>query len=264
MIIKINGGLGNQMFQYAHGRNLELQGKKIIFDTSFFYGNRSSIDTPRTFTLDKLNIDTNATFSDERHPIIDTLHKIQGKMGITHEGHFQSEKYFKNIEAVIRREFTPKNPLTRETMISQGEIASATNSVCLHVRRGDYVTNNATNAYHGTCDIEYYKKALNIITEKIGTRDINIFVFSDDISWVKENLQLPYPTIYADNPNIPDYEKMYLMSLCQHNIIANSSFSWWGAWLNKNKGKIVIAPKQWFANKTSTELDILPKDWIAI
>ena len=263
-LIKLNGGLGNQLFQYAHARDLELHSEKIEFDVSFFHGNRAAVDTARNFKLNNFNIRTRAKFSPKKHSIIDVLDKVKRKIGINVEVFYQNEKYFSKSTDVIREELTLKNPLSTKTLEWQKAILTSNNSTSLHVRRGDYVSDSKTNSYHGTCDVEYYKKALETLVGKIGNKNIEIFVFSDDITWAKDNLTFPYSTRFVSDPNIPDYEEMYLMSLCKHNIIANSTFSWWGAWLNKNPNKIVIGPKQWFRNKASEELDILPKEWITI
>ena len=178
-------------------------------------------------------------------------------------GFWQSEKFFKNIEKIIRKEFTLKNPLSNYANVVFEKIKSTPISASLHIRRGDYVLEPHTNAYHGVCGLDYYQKAYEELVKKINS-PFEIFVFSDDIEWVKENLRLPGKMHFVSNPNIPDYEEMFLMSCCTHNIIANSSFSWWGAWLNPNKNKIVIAPKQWFANKNEDAKDIVPESWIKI
>lgn len=261
-IIKLQGGLGNQMFQYAYGRNIELLGKVISFDISFYHGNKSRIDTTREFKLDKFNIETKADFLVMRRPIYDLLSKILKKLKLVENGFWQNEKYFKNIEEIIRKEFTLKNDLNSHSSEISNKILLSTDSVSLHIRRGDYVNDKKTNQHHGTCDINYYKLALEYISSKIG-KDIQIFVFSDDITWVKGNMSFPYPTIYVSSPEIPDYEELILMSKCKHNIIANSSFSWWAAWLNSNPDKIVIAPKKW-ANGAYNQVkfrDIIPNTW---
>jgi hypothetical protein len=129
------------------------------------------------------------------------------------------------------------------------------------VRRGDYINDAKTKRYHGICDENYYVKALEYVMLKTG-KGIRIFIFSDDINWVRDNMHLSYPIIYVSSPRIMDHEEMILMSLCEHHIIANSSFSWWGAWLGQNRDKIVVAPTQWTSSKTSTELDVLPAGWI--
>jgi len=262
-IIAIKGGLGNQLFQYAYGRNLEISGKEIAFDISFFEGNKAVKDTARNFKLTNFNIETKAEFSTKRHLFSKIKSKIKRRLGFTQEGLYQNEKYFINREETIRKEFTLKNPLAPKSLVWKEKINSTTNSIALHIRRGDYTLNTKINNFHGVCDLAYYKSALDEMFKRLGN-NINVFVFSDDIIWAKENLKFPRPLDFVSDLEIPDYEEMYLMSLCKNNIIANSTFSWWSAWLNQNPEKIVIAPKQWFTNKTSNEIDILPKDWLQI
>ncbi len=264
MIITLKGGLGNQLFEYAYGRRLELSGKKIRFDTSFFHGNKAKIDTARDFKLDKFNIETKAEFSEKKHSFLNLTRKIKRHLGFKFDEYYQNEKYFKNIEKNIRKEFTLKNPLSKTSLSWEEKIKNTENSVSVHIRRGDYVSDKKTNTYHGTCDIKYYKNGLEKITEILQNKNVEIFVFSDDIAWTKENLKLPYQTYFVSSPEIVDYEELILLSKCKNNIIANSSFSWWGAWLNQNNDKIVIAPKQWTTTKNSDELDVLPKKWIQI
>ena len=263
MIIAIKGGLGNQMFQYAHGRNLELGGKKIVFDASFYAGNKAKIDTARSFKLHNFNIETKAPFSEKKHPCRALMTKMLIHLNMSDGGYWQSEKYFKESEGSIRREFTLKAPMASKAEETAIKIKTTKKSVSLHVRRGDYVSDAKTNEHHGTCGPEYYAKALEYIASKIG-KDIEIFVFSDDIKWVKENMPLPYPTCYVSSPEIPDYEELILMSLCHHHITANSSFSWWGAWLDPRSDKIVVAPMQWIKNATSAMKDIVPDSWVRI
>jgi hypothetical protein len=261
-IISIKGGLGNQFFQYAYGRNFMISNKKeVIFDISFFIENTK--DTQRSFLLDKFNIDNSVTFKNiKRNIFIKIFKKIYSKITGNY-GFYQNEKYFKDIEDVIYKEFTLKNTLTIESKKWEEKIQSTPISISLHIRRGDYINNLKTKSIHGLCDIDYYERAVKLLKEKID-QDFEIFIFSDDIEWVRENLKLPYSMNFVSNSEIPDYEEMYLMSLCKNNIMANSSFSWWCAWLNKNPNKIVVGPKQWLVNKTSNELNILPKEWIQI
>jgi hypothetical protein len=262
--IKLQGGLGNQLFQYAYGRSLELSGKKIILDNSFYNGSKSKTDTARDFKLNNFSIETKAKFLNRKYFTLELFKKILAKLNLAKDGFYQSEKYFKNIESNIRKEFTLKNPLSQESKIWQEKINNTNNSISLHIRRGDYVEDKKTNAFHGSCDLEYYKKGLGEIKKLIKNENIEIFIFSDDPNWAKENLNFTYPTFFVSDEQIPDYEEMYLMSLCKNNIIANSTFSWWGAWLNRNPNRIVVGPKQWFTNKTSDELEILPKEWVQI
>ena len=133
----------------------------------------------------------------------------------------------------------------------------------MHVRRGDYVNSPNTKAIYTHCDIEYYKKGLEIITKK--NDNVVLFIFSDDPTWVKENMKFDFPTNYVDHNNADfNYEDLRLMSLCKHNIIANSSFSWWGAWLNENPFKQVVSPKIWINDLTINPNDINPPGWIVL
>ncbi len=180
------------------------------------------------------------------------------------DGYFQCEKYFCNIRSILLKEFTLKSSLSSYSSSLKKNIESFENTVSLHVRRGDYVSNKVFSDVHGTCNLDYYKKAIEYISKEF--EDIKFFVFSDDIAWTKENIDIEN-VIYVDSEeNRIPHEDMYLMSLCSHNIIANSSFSWWGAWLNQNNEKIVIAPKRWFSDDKmqNQSLDIVPSSWIRI
>jgi hypothetical protein len=136
------------------------------------------------------------------------------------------------------------------------------NAVSLHVRRGDYVKNPKTTATHGLCSLDYYHTAIRYIYETV--EQPYFFIFSDDMAWVKEHLKIDAPCQYVDhNQGKESFNDMHLMSLCKHHIIANSSFSWWGAWLNSSPEKIVIAPNKWFANQNNIK-DLLPNDWVTL
>ena len=267
IIIRLNGGLGNQLFQYAHGRSLELSGKKIVFDISFFNGNKAKKDTERDFKLNNFDVETKAEFINKKSNFFCFLNKIKRKIGFRTETFYQSEKYFKDIAETIRQEFKLRQKMTPASEIVCEYIQKVMIPVSIHIRRGDYAQNAKTKKYHGECSPEYYKEALAILSEKLGQEfagKISLFVFSDDIEWVRENMSFPYPTTFVSNPAIPDYEELILMSNCHHHIIANSSFSWWGAWLNPNPQKIVIAPEKWFNTKPSVYKDIVPNSWIKI
>ena len=137
------------------------------------------------------------------------------------------------------------------------------NSVSLHIRRGDYVSNPDTNSALGTCSLEYYRHCIEHIASNV--ENPHFFLFSDDINWVRDNLKIKYPTTVVDgNSADTNYADLHLMSNCKHNIIANSSFSWWGAWLNNNPDKIIIAPKIWFANSPLTPKEIIPENWLKL
>jgi len=177
------------------------------------------------------------------------------------DGYFQSERYFADVTQNLRTEFVLRQPADEENVAMQAIIKeTGASAVSLHIRRGDYVTNAQTAQYHGVCSLDYYRAAVDDMAERIGGG--HYFVFSDDLEWVEDNLKLTQPTTLVD-VNGPDKGvwDMTLMMACRHHIIANSSFSWWGAWLNPHPDKIVIAPKRWFSGATHDTGDLLPAAW---
>jgi hypothetical protein len=183
------------------------------------------------------------------------------------DGFFQSEKNFAEFASQIRHEFTFKKEIMAKQLLEIAKEIKNQNSISIHIRRGDYVNNPKTNKYHGTCSLEYYERALNLIKERLPSQSLTFYIFTDDPVWANENFAPLFPK--EKFTNISDFhfrpfEEMYLMSKCQHNIIANSSFSWWGAWLNKNSDKIVIAPREWTQCKKDPHPNIIPTTWIKI
>jgi hypothetical protein len=175
------------------------------------------------------------------------------------DGYFQNEKYFNEIRNILTKEFSLKEQLSGHYKEISHRI-SGCHSVSIHIRRGDYVSNTITNNYHGICDLNYYNRAMSLMAERI--TEPHFFIFSDDIGWAKENLKSTWPITFVSGGK--NFEDLFLMSQCKHNIIANSSFSWWGAWLNKNFEKIVIGPVKWFnAPKINAEFS-LPEKWIRL
>ncbi len=284
--VRFFGGLGNQMFQYAAGRALAFRlHTNLGADVSWFdYYNL--LDTSRSFKLDALNTVLRKLDKQELRPFMfqwllsklnlnrkdyfkEKFFHFDGEVlnqkdGIYLDGHWQSEKYFVDFGGTIRNDFNLRYPLSREAADVHQDIKQASLSCAIHVRRGDYVSDAKTNRYHGVCSLDYYKKAVEHIKERIG--EPVFFVFSDDIQWVKENLnfgQMRFVDL-SDKENLKDQQEMVLMSRCQHQIIANSSFSWWGAWLNQNKDKIVVAPDKWFDNEKINTQDLIPDSWIKI
>jgi len=258
IISKIQGGIGNQMFQYAYGKHLSHKYNTDLRLDIRFYDYQG---TPRRkFILNKISktiVNTNMNFSlsGKIYQIIDDFNYKELPHILTDnyylDGYWQSEKYFKESESLIREEFTP-NAETISKLLKTPFIDSNTTSI--HVRRTDYVT---SNGYHPVQPIEYYKNAVDII----GEYDY-IFIFSDDIEWCKMNLSFKN-MIFVEG--FTDVEDLWLMSLCKNNIISNSTFSWWGAYLNRNKNKKVIAPNLWFGTQTNlSTIDIIPTDWIKI
>lgn len=291
LVSNIIGGLGNQMFQYAAGRTLSLRlGVQLKLDTRDFSGyqlhqgfelNRlfncnaeiaTEIDLAKTLGWQKMKLAQRflrkpqlKQFRHENYvvePHFNYWSDIsQLKDNIYLDGYWQSEQYFIEFTDKIRTEFTFKLPLS----LKNNEISthiSQVNAVSLHVRRGDYANIPKTIATHGLCSLDYYRAAIDYVSAHVVQP--HFFIFSDDIAWVKANLNIGSSAFFIDhNTNQESYNDMRLMSLCKHNIIANSSFSWWGAWLNQNAEKIVIAPRQWFSRPTDTS-DLIPANWIRL
>lgn len=286
IVVKIKAGLGNQMFQYAFGRALSFKRNEPLSLDISYYKNQPEHDTNREFILDKFNIKANYApesicrkYNTKLRVILRKLYRRIKKIddyayypslmksnASYFEGCWTNQKYFLEYVDIIRKELSLKNPYSDSAKKVSLEISDCVLKneipVSLHIRRGDFVS-NPQSAFNGLLGIPYYEKAVNLLMSRY-FKNIRVFVFSDDISWAKENLKLPCPMNFVSNPNIPDYEEIILMSECAHYIIANSTFSWWGAWLNQNPNKIVIASKQWLKDKTAEELDILPTEWIKI
>jgi hypothetical protein len=290
IIVQLKGGLGNQLFQYAIARSLsEKYHSSVMLDLNIY--NQKLLKSHEFYALKYFNI--NAGIADNSDVELFYAHtflkKIQrrimrltgtGKIKQLYEkkwfvfdpkifaygdnvylrGFWQSEKYFKNIENILRVELSPRYSLTQKTIEVSREIKTKRNTVSLHIRRGDYVTDIKTHNILGLCSLDYYSRAISILEKEFD--NLHIYVFSDDPSWAKENIVFDHPLYFVDHNNIEySYEDMYLMSLCEHNVIANSSFSWWGAWLNRNKNKQVFAPQRWIANKKIGCFDLIPEGW---
>lgn len=291
IVVKLMGGLGNQMFQYAAGRSLSIKrGTKLFMDLSWF-DNVANVDTPRVYELDCFRVNQNFidsnryTLIDKYEPNVKTrVYKITKGLRrpyitqLVENGHqfnksfnesndntylngfWQSEKYFDTIRPVLLKDFEYKAKPSAKNLTLIKEI-SGCYSVSLHVRRGDYASNKATNAFHGLTGINYYQAAIKKMAARI--KQPVFYVFSDDPEWCKRNLKVNFPTVYVDH-NENGSDDLRLMRYCKHNIIANSSFSWWGAWLNPNTDKIVVAPKKWFNDSSIDTSDVIPKEWIKL
>ena len=275
--VKLLGGLGNQMFQYAIGRHLAIKnGDALTLDLSELLKRENINYTPRSFELDVFDIKCASKILPGKIQPLKTrvtlkyLTKKVNENGLAYHanvlalkgnvylnGWWQNEKYFSDIENVIRKDFTLK-PAELPHSEYLRTIRSA-NSVSVHFRLGDYVSNPVARAFHGVLPLDYYKNAIKKITEQVPNP--HFFIFSDDVDWVKTNFPFEQDHTFITPGNGNGAVDMHLMSLCKYNIIANSSFSWWGAWLNQNPGKIVIAPKKWY-NATQTE--IIPAQWMQI
>ena len=286
LIIKITSGLGNQMFQYAFGRALSLRRKEDLFLDTNSYKAQSIKDTPRRFILDQYKIIARIANPETIAPYWNPFRiflkrvwkKIFPKSDYVYqtslatsprtylEGHFATEKYFKEYRDVLLIELQLKDALgeAAEKISRMIALAAAENwvPVSIHIRRGDYISNDFAASYHGTIEKDYYEKAISYISSKFDK--VKFFIFSDEIEWAKTHLSLNEEAVFVSNSGIKDYEELHLMSLCSHNIIANSSFSWWGAWLNPNLNKIVVAPKKWVKKENVNTDDIIPTEWITL
>ncbi|WP_158993218.1 alpha-1,2-fucosyltransferase [Mucilaginibacter sp. L196] len=289
---EISSGLGNQLFQYAVARQLSIKNNTSLkLDISFFDNQNL-----RNYKLHNYNI--NATIADKieidnflsiysRDVLYAKLYRrIEKKIpkyfrkyysetqwwvyeaelskvanNTYLKGYWQHYKYFQKIDSGIFNELTPKNDEYNNYSITH-TILQDTASVSIHIRRGDYITDTAANDLMGTLPLEYYKSAIKYLKEQLIAPFF--YIFSDDLEWAKDNLNLGNSAQYIDIANGgKDYIELYLMSKCRHNIIANSSFSWWGAFLNQNKEKIVIAPAQWVkSDLMNSKVEIQCPSWI--
>jgi hypothetical protein len=298
--VLLRGGLGNQMFQYALGVALaQANGTAVKLDAVYLRDRLPRRKyTYRDFDLDIFTMNdtpclTKLSQAAQKVPVpgfwlgIDFMrmgtrvlagaekiirekshafdsHILEERGDLFLVGYWHSERYFADVGKELRKAFQFKHPLEGEAKEIGRHIRSS-NSISLHIRRGDYATLKHVERAVGQTDLTYYEKAAAYMNERTRSGGIEVptfFVFSDDIEWCKGRLKLPFPTIFVDQASAGPKASHHLrlMSLCRNNIIANSTFSWWGAWLNANPEKIVIAPKRWFANKTNE--DMTPQHWI--
>ena len=276
--VKISGGLGNQMFQYAAGRAFALRhGAQLKLDTSF-YGRKRH----RRFELDAFPIEAEVAHTAKVGRFFSETRRLRDKLrsskqvyrephfhfddnfrtlplGVTLEGYFQSERYFAEHDEMIRIELAPPVPHDEgvQTIAREMTDCSATS---LHVRRGDYVTNAKASQMYCACGMDYYRDAM----ERIPGND-PVYVFSDDIAWAKENLPPAKPLVFP-NPGVSStaLSDLWLMTQATHHIIANSTFSWWGAYLAGPGRGLSIAPKRWFTDESIDDGDLIPDGWIRL
>jgi hypothetical protein len=289
IIVKLMGGLGNQMFQYALGRSLSHKlDVEFKMDLSWF-SDAPVATTKRNYELAAFCIKASPATSDDLHRLLGAgksklmnfmrnLNPFREKTFVQErwfqfdpliltvqddvylEGFWQSEKYFEDVMETLRSEFVLHQSLDDcgcqlESMIDGSE------SVSIHFRRGDYVTSESAKKLHGTCSLDYYRNAIAMLNTRIS--DPHFFIFSDDPSWVRNNFSLDFPsTFISQSGSRKACDDMHLMSKCRHHILANSTFSWWGAWLHGGKDNTVVAPKQWFIDGSINTSDLLPERWI--
>ncbi len=284
--VRIIGGLGNQMFQYAAAKSLAIRNNsKVSANVSAFSDYKT-----HPLRINELNCDCEFDYkADIKYKLLDLrffgkffskVLSLFNNFYVEKElpfdrgffdfkdnsvlvGYFQSEKYFDDIRELLLKEFTLKSELEGMDLVIAKQILN-TNSIAIHVRRGDYVSVKSANDVHGVCGKEYFEKALSHMERLcLLTDSSTLFVFSDDILWCKENLLFEYRTVFVDgNAEKPEID-ILLMSMCKHQVISNSTFSWWGAWLNSNPDKCVIAPFRWFRTLHDST-DIVPVKWVRL
>lgn len=290
IIVRLKGGMGNQMFQYALGRALSIKNNtELELDITFLLDRTPRANfTFRNYDLDLFNIKAKISSQVEISSFYRILTSKLGlflnyfykkfirldgveksfnfdenilnlKDGCYLDGYWQSYKYFEDISDIIREDFILKNPPSLKIQ-NLKEVIEKENSLCIHVRRGDYVGNKN----HEVVGREYYDGSVLKLRSLV--RIDKIYVFSDDIKWCEENMKFDLPVMFVgvEYSGIKDEGHLFLMQSCKYFIISNSSFSWWGAWLSNHKDKVVIVPKQWFPDISINSDDLIPKEWIRI
>jgi hypothetical protein len=289
VIVRLKGGLGNQIFQYAAGVALSKRlGTSVQVDSG-----RMFVDAQRSYALGVFSaphVETgrirncalevaaivnrklqrlgspitmsHTLFTETGHAVNAAFFQIRKRPLNILDGYFQSERYFSDACPEVRHALRFPEPACA-TMQGWLERIRLCTSVSIHIRRGDYVSNPQANATHGVLPLSYYRSAIARIRQYDAS--IQCFVFSDDLEWARENLLVEgVPLHFVDGWDKTDHDDMHLMSACQHHVIANSSYSWWGAWLNDKPDKIVVAPRAWFADTSKPSCDQTPDSWVLI
>ena len=289
IVVKLMGGLGNQLFQYAFGRCLATQwNTDLVLDVDFLLDRTERENFVfRDFDLDLFQLKSYQFFNSciktrfynksifkksfiefkEQGFNYTKLPNSYKKRDLYLDGYWQSFKYFAEIATDLKKELKFKIPLT-EKQLTLGEKIKLTNSVCVNFRRTDFVTIPSAIQTHGVPSLEYYYKAIELVKNKVG-EDIEIFVFSDDVDWCKTHFKVDEPIHFVSH-ELYKGERfsayLQLMTLCKHFIIPNSTFGWWAAWLADNNDKLVVTPELWFIDKKlqSQTQDLRPIEWITI
>ncbi len=292
IIVKLFGGVGNQMFQYAAGRSLALKNNcELKLDITHFDTLILPNDLPyRSFDLSifdldpflcteeeikKFNYNTNSFLEKGFRKVKNVFSKyttvcepyfhfyedfLKNSGNVYIDGYWQSEKYFKHIEQIIRNDFKIKTTLNAEGLTILEKIKN-TNSVCVNIRRQELASNKYSTQFVG---LDYLNNAIEAISKK----EINphFFIFSDELSWVKENIKIDYQFTIVEESLYGDKYRdcLFLMSSCKHFIIPNSTFGWWAAWLSGIEKKVVITPNKWFTDNTKDTRDLIPEEWIKL
>lgn len=281
IISRLFGGAGNQLFQYAAGRALADQLQcELVIDGRYIEGSRDRGDCFAHFANARFQRGTNLPPAKRDGMLRYGLWRYLGRNPKFHReqylgynsgffdlpdntylhGYWQSQRYFGDSHDILRRDLAFTTPLNAENADMAAQIQAEQTPVSVHVRRGDYIASGSFQA----CTPEYYRNAVARLAKTLGT-PLTCFVFSNDPAWARDNLNLGQDTVIVDiNDETTGQFDMHLQSLCSHNIIANSTFSWWAAWLNDTPGKQVIAPKNWFAKDQLSNPDICPDEWLRL
>jgi hypothetical protein len=275
IVVQLSGGLGNQMFQYAAGRALAARhGAQLVLDSSWIDGAGGAVSTEvRRYELGCFELESRLAPVEEvgrlrrsvlpsRRPALRELEEpafgqpcpelLQATDNTYLRGYWQNVTYFEDAEAQVRRDFTFRPEIAAQQSDVARQIGeSPVPTVSLHVRRSDYVTDPGVRDRMGTLEPEYYSRALDALGSGVGS--VRLYVFTDDPEWCTTNLRLNEQDVVVGAARAAE---MHLMTLCDHLVLADSSFSWWGAWLNPNPAKIVVAPRPW--------LQDLPTEWVRI
>jgi len=292
--VSLCGGLGNQLFQYAAARAVALRcNADLVLDLAWFDEVLSSPNvTPRKYALapfclpvllaraslmtrnnasllvrvfnrlgNRLGFEPgNKRFAEESFRFDKRVLGLQAPVWLS--GYWQSPHYFSDVASQIRDEIGAFRGLT-DSCVDLLQKMRTVDSICIHIRRGDYVTNKEASSFHGLCSLDYYRNGVGRVSS--GLKVPHGFVFSDDPVWAKENLNLEIEFTVVDVNSVDEpHLDLWLMSACKHFVIANSSLSWWGAWLASSSGKRVIAPARWFSNSAVDTSDLFPGDWIRV
>lgn len=268
VIVEVTGGLGNQMFQYALYRRLEQMGKEAALDLAFYktkqslrkfgldifqvsykVASKQEILKLRGSTSNACRIERSITERIYRNKRIYTEDLDQGYQSAVFEsdscylsGYWQNEKYFSQIRKELLKEFRFPDCAKIDNQEILSKIRES-NAVSVHVRRGDYLHAVNSRLYEGICTLSYYRRAIDYMKRNLENPEF--YFFTDDPEWVDANLCEKGMTVVRHGEDKPDYYDMFLMSQCRAHILANSTFSWWGAWLDPNEDKIVVSPSRW-------------------
>jgi len=286
LVVEVKGGLGNQMFQYALGRRLSIEWNlPLTLDLTWFnhcseriftlgsFRIQADVGDPKTINqMTKKNYPGKVRrlyyYIQDRLPyVLKQYHREKKayyderifllRSPVYLSGYWQSEPYILPIRKRLLEEFSPINSLSGTAHYWISEMMRGP-SVSVHIRRGDYVTNPKAQQHHGVLGKEYYLQAISNMENQIG--EATYYLFSDDPEWVVGSFHGSKFRLVS-NGELADWEEMVLMSKCTHHIIANSSYSWWGAWLDPKDDKIVFAPKPWFVESMSYSPDLIPSSW---